>query len=105
MPSPRRWRTSDLPQDKAYARVRGHVLRRDPICTWGSLPEDRYGFNCPAPSEEVDHIGDPRDHRPSNLRGLCTTHHATRTGRQGAAARNALRPSKNRPEERHPGFK
>jgi 5-methylcytosine-specific restriction enzyme A len=103
--SSRRWRTSDLPQDKAYAQTREFVLRRDPICTWGSLPEDRYAFNCPHPSEEVDHIRDSNNHRPENLRGLCSEHHATRTGRQGAEARHALRPSKNRPKERHPGFK
>jgi 5-methylcytosine-specific restriction enzyme A len=102
-----RWRTSDLPQDRAYLVVRNYVLRRDPFCRWGSLPDDRAGtdYRCPAPSDEVDHIGDPRNHDPSNLRGLCSEHHATRTGRQGAAARHALTPRRNRPTERHPGFK
>lgn len=102
-----RWRTSTLPQDRAYALVRGYVLRRDPFCKWGSLADDRAGtdYRCPERSVEVDHTGHPDNHDPASLRGLCADHHATRTGRQGAAARHALPTRKNRPVERHPGFK
>ena len=101
-----RWRTSDLPQDKEYAMVRGYVLRRDPMCRWGSLADDRVtpDYRCPEPSDEVDHIGHPDNHDPAFLRGLCHEHHATRTGRQGAAARHAIPSRKKRPEQKHPGF-
>jgi 5-methylcytosine-specific restriction enzyme A len=101
-----RWRTSDLPADWDKF-IRPAILQRDPFCLWGSLRDDRAGIDyvCGERSQEVDHIGDPANHEPYNLRGLCSSHHATRTGRQGAAAMLALRPQRNRPPDKHPGFK
>ena len=89
------WRTSPLP--KGWAKIRLRILRRDPHCTlrthcWGSA------------SNEVDHIADPSDHSDANLRGVCSTCHAHRTGQQGAAAANANRPSRLRPAPQHPGL-
>lgn len=102
MPSPGRWRTSDLPPEWAKS-IRPAILARDPICRWGML-QDETGY-CTYPSEQVDHLGDPDNHDPAHLRGICAAHHRIRTGRQGAVARHALRPRKNRPPEKHPGYK
>src|SRR4051812_11242359 len=91
----REWRTVPLPAD--WARVtRPRILARDPVC---KLRTDCWG----AKSTEVDH-GDagPDDHSDANLRGVCTACHARRTGQQGAAARNAKRPSRLRPQLDHP---
>jgi 5-methylcytosine-specific restriction protein A len=52
---------------------------------------------------EVDHIGDPHDHRDHNLRVLCHWHHAKRTAQQAAAARGPA-VTERRPAERHPGL-
>lgn len=52
---------------------------------------------------EVDHIGDPHDHRDANLRALCHWHHAKRTAEQAAAARGPA-VTERRPAERHPGL-
>jgi hypothetical protein len=101
-----RWRRTDLPPDWDMY-IRPAILQRDPFCLWGSIPDDRAGsdYVCGERSAEVDHIGDHDNHEPYNLRGLCAPHHATRTGRQGAAARLALAPQRNRPAQQHPGFK
>jgi hypothetical protein len=50
-------------------------------------------------------MGDPDDHRPEMLRGICHRHHLIRTARQAAAARNATRPTRKRPAEPHPGYR
>jgi hypothetical protein len=101
-----RWRTVDLPPDwDKY--IRPQILGRDMFCLWGSIPDDKAGidFVCGERAVEVDHIGDPNNHDSENLRGLCVYHHRIRTGRQGAAARLALMPQRNRPPQQHPGFK
>lgn len=110
---PGRWRTSPLPAD--WPELRADILARDPICMWGFIPSDgptiyrivlQTGQHvCVERSTEVDHIGASDDHRPTSLRGLCSPHHATRTGRQGAEARNKLPNLRLRPKERHPGFR
>lgn len=85
-PLPRRWN-----------KIRTRVLRRDPECV--------LQINCRgARAVEVDHIGDPADHSEENLRGVCRSCHATRTGQQGAAVTNAKRLSRKRPPEPHPGI-
>jgi hypothetical protein len=96
-----------VPLPPGWGTIATQILRRDRYCQWGSIPDDGVPMDyiCGWPSTEVDHIGDPGDHRPSKLRGLCTSHHATRTGRQGAAARNKLSPLRKRPPDKHPGFK
>src|SRR5690349_3683691 len=95
----REWRTVPLPPD--WDRViRPRILARDKTC--------RLKINCwGAPSTEVDH-GDngPDDHSDGNLRGVCTSCHARRTGQQGAAAANAARPKAKRARDtRHPGLR
>ncbi|MBD2897366.1 hypothetical protein amrb99_63260 [Actinomadura sp. RB99] len=95
------WRTTPMPTDWP-ARVRA-VLSRDQSCRWqiSLIPGDLCGS---VERLEVDHIGDPRDHRLENLQALCRRHHALKTGRQSAAARKAKRASRTRPAERHPGL-
>jgi 5-methylcytosine-specific restriction enzyme A len=98
------WRTSPLPADWESLRI--FVLGRDPICRWGMLSSDMAEPNsCQELSKEVDHIGEPWDHRPIALRGLCQRHHATRTGRQGAAGKTAIMLTRRRPKDPHPGFR
>lgn len=50
---------------------------------------------------EADHYGHRDDH--THLRTLCTPCHATRTGKQAAAAR-ANKHNRTRPQENHPGI-
>jgi hypothetical protein len=95
-----------VPLPSGWDGLRGPILARDPSCRYGSIPEDMYEpGRCQAPSTEVDHIGDPDDHRHEMLRGLCTRHHNIRTSRQAALARNATRVTRKRPPESHPGFR
>src|SRR6516165_10884777 len=78
-----------------WGQIRAAVLARDPICKWGSLASDMAEPGpCQKRSTDADHIGDINDHRLEALRGLCTNHHATRTGRQGAAGRLAIMPTR-----------
>lgn len=87
-------RTSPLPPN--WATIRAAILRRDQHqCT-----EQRgdTGNRCEASATDVDHIGDPADHRPENLRALCAHHHRRKTARQGALAK----PTK--PKPKHPGY-
>jgi hypothetical protein len=97
-------RTTPLP--KNWGLIRAAVLGRDPVCQWGSLREDMADpGRCPNRSTDADHTGDPNDHRLEALRGLCTNHHATRTGRQGAAGKAAVMRTRKRPKEQHPGYR
>ena len=92
------WRSAPRPVDWP-ARVEA-VLARDRACRWDDL-----GVMCGSIERlEVDHIGDPRDHRLENLRVLCHRHHAKRTALQSAAARQAKRIPRTRPKEQHPGL-
>lgn len=43
--------------------------------------------HCTILATEVDHIDDPDDHEPSNLRGVCHPCHVQRTKQQSADAR------------------
>lgn len=99
--SSRSWRTVPRPTDW-NARVTA-VIARDQSCRWqiSAIPGDLCGS---VERLEVDHIGDPRDHSLPNLQALCRRHHAIKTGRQAAAAREAKRIPRNRPAERHPGL-
>ena len=97
-------RSSPLPPN--WGQIRAVVLQRDPICRWGSIESDMANPGlCPNRSTDADHIGNPNDHRPEALRGLCTNHHATRTGRQGSAGKAAVMRTRKRPKEQHPGYK
>jgi hypothetical protein len=98
------WRTVPLPPN--WGAIRAFVITRDPQCTWGSIREDMAEpGRCLNRSTDADHTGDPNDHSPEALRGLCTNHHATRTGRQGAAGKAAVMRTRKRPRDKHPGFK
>lgn len=89
-----------------WGQIRAAVIARDPVCRWGSLEEDKAEpGRCPNRSTDADHIGEPWDHRPEALRGLCVRHHQVRTGRQGAAGKTAVMRTRKRPKEQHPGFK
>ncbi|EPD63164.1 HNH endonuclease [Streptomyces sp. HGB0020] len=91
------WRTA--PRPTGWKRIRLGILERDDgQCTW---IDD--GERCTEPATDVDHIGDPEDHSPGNLRSLCGYHHRKRTALQARAARGPL-PSRRRPAEAHPGL-
>lgn len=64
-----------------WKALRTRVIREEPVCRI-----------CHArPSEVVDHIdGDYRNRARQNLRGLCRTCEASRTGRQHAAKRRGV---------------
>ena len=95
-------RTVPLPHN--WPSIRKYVLQRDGMCMWGLLEDDEPFYllgQCTNTHTDVDHIDDPSVHDPSNLRALCAWHHATRTGRQGAAARWGTRRQHREP---HPGM-
>jgi hypothetical protein len=98
------WRTVPLPANWQSV-IRPAILRRDPICLWGFLPEEI--GECREPSTDVDHIGEPDDHNPESLRGICSYHHRKRTASQGVAGRAKIREEKPRlrPRPNHPGYK
>lgn len=92
------------PRPNGWKRLRAEVLARDQHrCVWTDQ-----GARCPRVATDVDHIGDPADHSPGNLRALCGPHHRARTGQQaGQAAGRATRAriaARNRPADRHPGL-
>lgn len=91
-------RKAELPPH--WRQLRRLVLERDGnACTWTVG-----GQRCGAPANQVDHINDPNDHHPGNLRSLCEPHHARRTAAQGGRARAAAMSTK-RPPERHAGLR
>lgn len=63
-------------------------------------PADAGGI-CGRPGNQVDHVVAGDDHSLANLQVLCPDHHASKSGREGAAAR----PSLYRVRERHPGLR
>lgn len=79
---PKAWagstRRATLPPD--WERRRQRILRRDVTCRL-SLPV------CTILATEVDHIDDPDDHEPPNLRGVCPPCHAQHTKTQAAEGR------------------
>ncbi|MCD0450780.1 HNH endonuclease [Actinocorallia sp. API 0066] len=90
------WRTSPLP--KNWPSVRKMVLTRDAHTC------QIQGPRCTTGATEVDHIGRADDHRAENLRAVCRTCHASKTGKDAAKARGP-RPSRARPREQgHPGL-
>jgi 5-methylcytosine-specific restriction endonuclease McrA len=81
-------RRSPLPP--GWESTRRRILARDPLCR-------ACGH---APATEVDHLGHHDDHRDHMLQGLCSPCHASKTGKDAAAAK----PSRYRPPSRHPGI-
>lgn len=100
------------PRPIGWKTLRAEVIRRDGgRCTWvlgtegGGSWRDRAHLNrCPSPGTDVDHIGDPTDHRTDNLRLLCSTHHDKRTARQANEAKKMKAAQRRRPQQRHPGL-
>ena len=101
------WRGSDrrsrLPADWATRRRR--VLRRDRYRCQHREPGT--GQLCGMYATEVDHIDRGDDHAEENLQALCTDHHRSKSGREGAQAaqqkRRATRQKFRRTED-HPGL-
>lgn len=89
-------RTAPLPPDwDSY--IRPTVLKRDGyrcVKTRGDTDE-----RCDWPATDVDHMGEPDDHRLHMLQSLCEYHHARKTAAQGGRAR----PKKAEPK--HPGYR
>lgn len=96
------WDSSDrrdrLPAD--WAKLVRAVKHRDQGRCRQRLPS---GARCPRPGTEVDHIIPNDDHSLKNLRLLCSTHHGKKSSREGFQAREAVKQSKYRPREGHPG--
>jgi 5-methylcytosine-specific restriction enzyme A len=95
------WRSEPLPP--GWDSIRAGVLARDPICTWGTLP-DEIGV-CHAVSTDCDHTGDPGHHDPEALRGLCHPHHRIRSTAQAQAGRARMRALRRAPRGKHPAYK
>lgn len=93
-------RTVPLPEN--WSSIRLEVLKRDKwLCRW-KLPS---GAQCPRRATDVDHMGEPDDHRLFKLRSLCSHHHAKVTAQQGVAgrARRKQPRKRDRRQEKHPG--
>ena len=91
-----------IPLPPGWGSIAYRVIARDPVCRWGILPGEE-GL-CGQDSTEVDHMGDPSDHRIEVLRGICQTHHQKRTSGQANAARSRIRSLRYRAPDRHPGY-
>ena len=108
------WRTEPLPSD--WRRIRAGVLARDGHrCTWfpGSDPSGsdyltayQHPYRCSSRATDVDHVGDPGDHDHTNLRSLCSRHHASKTASDAVSKRQSDRRRRTGFEPpRHPGLK
>lgn len=91
-------RKAELPRN--WDIIRAEILLRDHhMCQW----VDR-GVKCLAYANEVDHIRDPHDHNPHNLRALCSPHHARKSSAEGNDARRRLMAKLQLPKRPHPGL-
>jgi 5-methylcytosine-specific restriction protein A len=88
----------DLPPNWESEIVPAIKKRDNGQCRW-RLPS---GKRCPRRGTDVDHIGDPDDHRLIKLRLLCAFHHGKRTAKQGFQARMERKQKKFRRGEDHP---
>lgn len=96
------WRKSDraatLPTN--WPKLREAIRKRDGYqCTWITD-----GRRCTGPADEVDHEDRHGGDDPSNLRSLCTPHHAQKSAAEGVEARRAIAAQRYRPQEQHPGL-
>jgi 5-methylcytosine-specific restriction endonuclease McrA len=87
-------RASRLPRD--WAKRRKEVLQLQPVCMICGVRE----------STVVDHIEPMTDnHEIEALQGVCDPCHRQKTAQEAAAFRAASpRPTRARPDERHPGL-
>lgn len=107
------WRRTPLPPGWGGNNgIRARVLKRDPNCMWGLLPDDapelwpRFPL-CAELSAEVDHMGAPDNHDMGALRGICHSHHFERSHSQAVAASARIRAvsARRRPIEPHPAYR
>lgn len=91
-------RTTPLPPN--WPTIRRAILQRDQHqCT---ATRGDTGQRCEATATDVDHTGQPDDHRPEVLRSLCHYHHQRITGAQGGGA---IRQKAKKSSPKHPGLK
>jgi 5-methylcytosine-specific restriction enzyme A len=98
-----RWATNPPPANVyaysgSWPLVRKQVLERD-----GYQCQLRYADICVGRASAVDHIVQPEaggTNDPGNLRAVCKSCHARRTGRQGAFAKRAAQRRKRTRGER-----
>ena len=89
-------RRAELPEN--WDALRAATIRRaGGRCEW-RLPSRR---RCPRPGTDVDHFGDKHDH--GRLRLLCAKHHDDHTAFQARQAKAAVKQSRYRRGEEHPG--
>lgn len=64
------------------------IKKRDPTCRCSGCPKctPAPGGPCRRQTEEVDHIGDPADHRDVVLLGKCRPCHGHKSSNEGNAA-------------------
>lgn len=93
-------RSAPLP--KNWQKLRLRIARRDNNACQLAASEDCLGYCPPGDGGECDHVGDPADHRPANLRWVCEPCHRERSAQQAVAA-NPLAKPRRRAEEEHPG--
>lgn len=86
-------RRAPLPPN--WAAIRRQVFARDNH--WCRIPDQHH---CTGEATEVDHTGNPDDHRLEMLRSACHNGHAARTTKQS----HASRPRRHRPTSQHPGL-
>lgn len=77
-------------------------------CEW-IVKHPNGNYRCPDEATEVDHKIAGDNHSPSNLRGLCSFHHAIKSSAEGHAAKRKklqeVRSRFRRPADRHPADK
>lgn len=109
-PDPTSWRTA--PRPKGWKKIRAQVIERDGgRCTWvasieggGSWRNWAHIQRCTSVGTDVDHMGEPDDHRIDMLRLLCAPHHGKRSSEQANAAKNIRQAQRTRAKPRHPGL-
>ena len=108
---PTSWRTAPRPKGWKSAIIPAVKARDGGRCTWvegieggGSWRMWADPRRCPKPGVDVDHMGEPDDHRLEMLRLLCEQHHDHKTAVDANKARWTKRPPRQRPAQRHPGL-
>lgn len=89
-----------------WAQIREDVLAGAGFRCQQRMPD---GSLCSRIANEVDHKVRGDDHRPENLRAVCSWHHQKKSSSEGGRANWAIRKShlnrhRDRRVERHPGI-
>lgn len=96
---PKSGRSAPLPSNWRF--LRAQRLKIDGYqCT--ETREDTQ-LRCESKATDVDHIGEPDDHRLIMLRSLCGWHHDIKTAGQGGRAAGANKKARTS-REPHPGY-